>query len=78
MKSTILTEKDHTLIEKTILTYGRIVRIYDLMNIFTKEYSEAAAHNRINFLAKAGWLKRVKRGVYLVIDSLTGRAQTDI
>jgi predicted transcriptional regulator of viral defense system len=78
MKSTILSEKDHKLIEQTILKYGRIVQIADLMNIFSKEYSTASAHNRIHFLAKAGWFKRLKQGLYLVIDSLTARAQTDI
>ena len=78
MKNTILSEKDHQLLENTFLAYGRIVGISALMTIFTQEYSEDAAHNRINFLAKAGWLKRIKRGLYLVIDSLTSRAQTDI
>src|SRR3989339_308169 len=78
MKNTILSEKDHTLIENTLLKHGRIVRIADLMHVFTTEYSAASAHNRINFLAKIGWLKRIKQGLYLVIDSLTARSQTDV
>ncbi len=64
--------------EKAILKYGRILNIRDLMNIFQEEYSKASAHNRINFLAHAGWFRRVKRGMYLIIDSLTARSQIDV
>src|SRR3990167_10103886 len=78
MKNTILSEKDHKLIENTLLEHVRIVHISDLMAIFRQEYSDASAHNRISLLAKAGWLKRMKQGLYLVIDSLTARSQTDI
>lgn len=78
MKSTILSENDAKLIEKTILKHGRIVRIHDLMEIFTSQYSRASAHNRINLLTRAGWFRRIKQGLYLIIDSLTARAQTDV
>lgn len=78
MKSTILSEKDHKLIERTLLKYGRIVNIAGLMSVFQQEYSKASAHNRINLLAKAGWLRRIKQGVYIIIDSLSARGQTDL
>jgi len=78
MKNTILSEKDVKLIEKSILKYGRILTVNDLLTIFNEEYSRASAHNRINFLTHAGWLRRVKQGLYLVIDSLTARSQIDI
>lgn len=78
MKSTILSEKDAKLIEKAILQYGRILSIHDLMNIFQKEYSEASAHNRVNLLVRAGWLRRLKQGLYLIIDSLTARSEIDV
>lgn len=77
MKTTILTEKDARLIEQTILKYGRIVTVENLMAIFRVEYSELAAHNRIQKLTKAGWLKRIKRGLYLVIENLSTRFQND-
>lgn len=77
MKTTILTEKDTKLIERTILKYGRIVAVEDLMAIFRAEYSELAAHNRIQKLTKAGWLKRIKRGLYIVIENLSSRFQND-
>lgn len=78
MKNTILSENDSRLLESALLHYGRIVTVDQLMTVFKKRYSEASAHNRIHFLAYAGWLKRIKRGLYLIIDSLTARASTDI
>jgi len=77
MKNTILTEKDTKLIEQTILKNGRIVTVDNLMAIFRAEYSELGAHNRIHRLTKAGWLKRIKRGLYLVIENLSSRFQND-
>ena len=78
MKSTILSEKDARLIEKAILQYGRILSIHDLMGIFQREYSKASAHNRINLLARAGWFRRLKQGLYLIVDSLTARSEIDV
>ncbi len=78
MKSTILSEKDSKLIEKSILKYGRILNVRDLMSLFQEEYSKASAHNRINLLSRAGWLRRLKQGLYLIIDSLTARSQIDV
>ena len=51
--------------------------IDDLMTIFRIEYSNLSAHNRIQKLTKAGWLKRIKRGLYLVIENLSSRFQND-
>ena len=78
MKSTILSEKDVKLIKKAILKYGRILNICDLMNIFQEEYSKSSAHNRINLLSRAGWFRRIKKGLYLIIDSLTARSEIDV
>ena len=78
MKSTILSEKDSKLIEKAILQYGRILNIRDLMSIFQEDYSKASAHNRINLLVRSGWLRRIKQGLYLIIDSLTARSGIDV
>lgn len=77
-KNTILAKKDAFLLEKAILNNGRILDINDLIKIFSREYTEASAHNRINFLIKAGWLMRIKRGLYLIIDKFTARSQSDI
>jgi len=78
MKSTILSEKDASLIERAILKYGRILNISDLMSVFQETYSQSSAHNRINLLSCAGWFRRLKQGLYLIIDSLTARSQVDV
>ena len=78
MKSTILSGKDYKLIEKAILQYGRILNIHDLMSIFQGDYSKASAHNRINLLVRSGWFRRIKQGLYLIIDSLTARSGVDV
>lgn len=78
MKSTILSEKDSQLIKKAILKYGRILDINDLMTVFQEEYSKASAHNRINLLSRAGWFRRLKQGLYFIIDSLTARSEVDV
>lgn len=78
MKSTILSEKDAKLIEKAIIQYGRILSVHNLTTIFKELYTDASAHNRINQLASAGWLRRIKQGLYLIVDSLSARSQNDI
>lgn len=78
MKSTILSEKDTKLIEKAILKCGRILGMQELLAIFKEEYTTASAYKRINLLSKAGWFKRIKKGFYLIIDSITARNQIDI
>lgn len=78
MINTILSEKDARLIEKSILKYGRILSVANLMTLFSEEYSKASAHNRISFLSHAGWLKRIKKGTYLIIDSISSRSQIDV
>jgi predicted transcriptional regulator of viral defense system len=79
MRNTILTEKDAKLIEQVLLKHGRIVSADSLLSVFQIEYlTEKAAHKRIQTLSEAGWLRRIKRGLYLVIDNLSARSQTDI
>lgn len=78
MKNTILSEKDIKLIEKAIIKHGRILNIHELTTIFQELYTDSSSHNRINMLAKAGWFKRIKRGLYLIVDSLSARSQNDL
>ncbi len=78
MKSTILSEQDTKLIEKAISSHGRILGVRELLVIFKERYTTASAYKRINLLSKAGWLKRIKNGLYLIIDSITARFQIDV
>lgn len=72
-KNTILSEKDSKIIEELILKFGTIVSSQDLLSVFKKEYSKASAHNRIQKLHKFGWLLRIKKGLYLIVDSISSR-----
>ncbi|MFH0923548.1 MAG: hypothetical protein V1825_02330 [Candidatus Falkowbacteria bacterium] len=78
MKNTILSKKDVKIIEQVILRFGRIVSTDNLMSVFTGEYSEASAHNRIQVLYEAGWFLRIKKGLYLIIESMASRSVSDI
>lgn len=78
MKNTILSENDALLLEKALLQYGRILTVDDLMNVFQGHYSRFSAHNRINLLTSLGWLRRIKRGLYLIIDNIPARSQIDV
>lgn len=61
-----------------MVQHGRILHIRDLMTVFQEEYSKNGAHNRIQILAKSGWLLRLKQGLYLIIDSFAARSQIDL
>lgn len=78
MKNTILSKKDAELLEKAITQNGRILSSHDLIAIFNTVYTTASAHNRISLLVQAGWLKRIKQGLYLIVDSLSARSQNDL
>lgn len=78
MQNTILSEKDSQLIEKAILQHGRILGMQELLVIFKKEYAVGSAYKRISLLSKVGWLRRIKKGLYLIVDSLTARFQIDV
>lgn len=78
MKNTILSEKDSQLIETAILQHGRILNIHDLLGVFRRVYSKVSAHNRIHLLTRLGWFRHLKRGLYLIIDSLAARSQNDV
>ncbi len=77
MKNTILSQNDAIIIEKIIAKFGKIVSTKNLMTVFLEEYTEASAHNRIQTLFKAGWLVRIKRGLYLIVENLTSRSVSD-
>jgi predicted transcriptional regulator of viral defense system len=71
-KNILLSAKDSALIEQTILLYGQIVSSAQLEQVFKAEYSSKVGRlRRISLLAKAGWLVRIKRGLYLVVTDLS-------
>jgi predicted transcriptional regulator of viral defense system len=74
-KNTILTRRDSQLLERIILECGQVVTTEQLEKVFTHVYArkDVRAH-RISFLANAGWLVRIKKGLYLVVTDLSALA----
>ncbi len=71
-KRTILSKTDSRLLEEAVLAHGQVADTDQLHEIFRRAYSRRSDRKkRIAFLAKAGWLVRIKRGLYLVVTDLS-------
>ena len=75
MKRISLTEDELEALEAALIEYGAVVTFDQLSNFFTedRQYSRI----RINKLVKQGWLKRVKKGVFVLSD-LSSRGSLSI
>lgn len=77
--NTILSRSDSHLLEEVVLAHGQVVNTRQLHKIFVQVYSrESNRKKRISLLAKAGWLVRIKRGLYLVVTDLTSLAAGNV
>ena len=71
-KNTILSKTDSRLLEEVVLAHGQIANTSQLHKAFAQAYSRRSDRKkRISFLARVGWLVRVKRGLYLVVTDLS-------
>jgi predicted transcriptional regulator of viral defense system len=77
-KNTILSKKDAILLEDAIVKYGRIITFDQLYCVFKKKYSRGETKNRVSLLSKAGWLVRLKKGLYVVITDIGSLAVNDV
>ncbi|MDI6892405.1 MAG: type IV toxin-antitoxin system AbiEi family antitoxin domain-containing protein [Actinomycetota bacterium] len=70
-KYTLLSRIDLAIIEEIIAHCGSVTDFNCIYDALAKEYSKAEVKNKISKLKKAGWLVRIKRGIYAVtnIDS---------
>lgn len=70
-KYSILSRTDLAIIEEIITRCGNVTDFDCIHNALSKEYSKAEVKNKVSKLKKAGWLVRIKKGVYAVanIDS---------
>ncbi len=79
LKNTILSKSDSRLLEEVVLAYGQVADSRQLHKIFEQVYSrESDRKKRISFLTKAGWLVRIKRGLYLVVTDLSSLAAGNV
>ncbi len=74
-KNTILSKRDSRLLEQAVLAYGQVATTDQLGKVFEQVYARKSDRiRRISFLAKAGWLVRIKKGLYLVVTDLSALA----
>jgi predicted transcriptional regulator of viral defense system len=74
MKHTILSQSDAQLLEQAVLKHGQIAGMDQLDEIFQSVYScKSDRKRRIALLAIAGWLVRIRRGLYLIVTDLSAR-----
>ncbi len=67
MKRTILTQAQLQLLEQALLAHGNVVTADNLAALLP-EKSAASRRTCIKSLADAGWLVRIKRGVYQIAE----------
>jgi predicted transcriptional regulator of viral defense system len=66
--TTILSEKESSLIESLIAKYGLIVDFDQIQQELSQAYSRQQARNLVAKMTKNGWLVRIKKGVYYMTN----------
>jgi len=69
MKRISLTKTDLAILENALIEFGSVVSFSQLCMLFDEEIEYARI--RISKLVKQGWLKRIKRGVFVISDLST-------
>jgi predicted transcriptional regulator of viral defense system len=77
-QNTNLSQKEYSLLENTVIKYGKIVTFDQVKETFSHEYSIEELRNRISLLSKKGWLIRLKRGLYVVITDISTLGLSDV
>jgi predicted transcriptional regulator of viral defense system len=77
-RNTILSQKDLELLEAIVLRYGKIVSSEQIRDAIGKNITRGAALKRVAGMSKAGWLIRLKKGVYLVVTDISTLGFTDV
>lgn len=73
--NTVLSQKDSQLLEQAVLKCGQLADMSQLDEIFQSVYSRKSDRKRrVSLLAKAGWLVRIRRGLYSIVTDLSARA----
>ncbi len=65
-KNITLSHTDLLLLETLMMRQGRIVSFEQIRELYKEAVSRQAVKQRVARLARAGWLVRLKKGVYLV------------
>lgn len=78
MKNTILSQSELELLESVVLQHGRIVTFEQIAEVADESTSREVLRQRVAQMSKAGWLLRLKRGLYLVITDISTLGFADI
>jgi predicted transcriptional regulator of viral defense system len=78
MKNTVLTQTELELLETLVLRFGRIVTFEHIVQVMGESMSRGALCQRVAQMSKAGWLIRLKRGVYLVVTDISTLGLADV
>ncbi|HJZ23659.1 MAG TPA: hypothetical protein VJ201_04335 [Candidatus Babeliales bacterium] len=70
-KNTILSQKDLELLEAIVLKYGKVVTLAQIQAVIGEFGSIGAVRKRVAQMSKAGWLIRLKKGLYLVVTDIS-------
>lgn len=67
VKHTILSQKDHNLLENLLAKYGDVVQFENVVQV-AKVYTtnRQSIRNWVNKLTQTGWLVRLQRGTYVI------------
>lgn len=77
-RNTLLTQTELELLEAVVLRFGRIVTFDQVAEIAGDSISREALRQRVAQMSKAGWLIRLKRGVYLVVTDISTLGFVDV
>ena len=77
-KNTILSQKDLDLLESIVLHYGKIVSFEQIHKGMGESASIGAVRKHVAQMSKAGWLIRLKRGLYLVVTDISTLGFADV
>jgi predicted transcriptional regulator of viral defense system len=77
-KNTILSQKDLELLEKIVLQYGKVVSIDQIQDALQGTASLGAVRKRVAAMSQAGWLIRLKKGLYQVVTDISTLGFTDV
>lgn len=78
IKHTILSQKDLDILEAVVLGYGKIVSFDQIQAATGKSVSRGTVRKRVAQMSKAGWLIRLKKGLYLVVTDISTLGFTDV
>ena len=77
-KNIILSQKELELLEAIVLRYGKIVSFEQIQQVAGQDVSREALRKSVAGMSKAGWLIRLKRGLYLVVTDISTLGFTDV